>query len=112
TITDLIVGGSVGRWVAEVEDAGRCGSTGSGAISGGTIGGVGSTGSISGGSVTGVTVTHDMAGTVKAQGAGTITDLNVGGSLTGSGRKGGGEGRGGRSGVGGGSGGASRGGGR
>ncbi len=79
TITDMNIGGTLNGSMTSVEDS----NSGSGLISGGTIGSVGSTGSISGGTLTGMTVTGDMAGTITAQGAGSITGMSIG-SLTGS----------------------------
>src|SRR5207245_10937159 len=77
TITDISLGSLSGHMTA-VEDA----NPSSGTISGASLGSVGSTGTISGGSLTGINVDGDMAGTITAQGAGTITDISLG-SLSG-----------------------------
>jgi hypothetical protein len=78
TISDICMGSLSGS-VQAIEDN----NPSSGTISGATVGSVGSTGSISGGSLTGITVTGDMGGTIVAQGAGTISDINIHGNLKG-----------------------------
>src|SRR4029079_8301860 len=79
-----ISGMSIGTLSGSVS-AGEDTNPDSGTASNISVGSVTTSGTLSGGSLSGITVTGDMAGTIIAQGAGTINGLHLG-SLSGSGK--------------------------